>query len=46
LDVTSLAWAAAGSLTIEETSDRQNSASKASDKHGKDTCKGGKGDGS
>ncbi len=34
-----------GSLTIEETLDRQDSASKASDKHRKETCDGSKGDG-
>ena len=35
-----------GGLTIEETSDRQDAACKASDKHRKETRKGCKGDGS
>ncbi len=34
-----------GGLTIEETSDRQDSASKASDKRRKETSDGHKGDG-
>jgi hypothetical protein len=34
-----------GGLTFEETSDRQDSASKASDKRRKETCEGRKGDG-
>jgi hypothetical protein len=35
-----------GGLTIEETSDRQDAACKASDKRRKETCEGSKGDGS
>ena len=35
-----------GGLTIEEISDRQDAACKASDKSRKETCEGSKGDGS
>jgi hypothetical protein len=35
-----------GGLTIEETSDRQDAASKESDKRRKESCEGCKGDGS